>query len=69
MAFSVAKNRGITQEEWDGLNITFGCDSMARVVGTNVRYVQNHAKELGGTKVGGHWVFSKPRVASDFGLA
>ena len=56
--------QGITQEEWDDLPITFGCSTVAHIVGSNVRYVQNHPDEFGGVKVAGRWVFSKSKIAS-----
>lgn len=67
MAQQIAQ--GITQEEWDELPITFRCGTVARIIGSNVRYVQNHPEEFGGVKVAGHWLFSKSQVASLLGLA
>lgn len=60
---------GITSEEWDALPVTFGSATMSRLLGTNVRYVQNHAAELGGNRIAGRWLFSKPRAAQLVGLA
>lgn len=67
MAQQIAQ--GITQEEWDELPITFGCETVARIIGSNIRFVQNHPSEFDGIKVAGHWLFSKSQVASKLGLA
>lgn len=61
--------QGITQKEWDELPLTFGCTTVAHIIGSNVRYVQNHPKEFGGVKVAAHWLFSKSYIASMLGLA
>lgn len=58
----------LSMEEWAQLPITFGGDAVAKVLGVNLRYVQNHAEELGGVKLGGKWLFSKPRVAALVGI-
>lgn len=54
---------GITEAEWEALPVTFGASTMARILHTNVRWVQNHPEKLGGRKVAGRWLFSKARVA------
>ena len=41
---------------------------MAKIIGCNMRYVQNNAEKLGGIKLAGHWTFFKPRVAQMLGL-
>lgn len=59
----------LTQEYWDGLPFQFGVDEMTKVIGAkNIRYTQNHAKELSGVKLAGRWVFFKPNVAKLIGL-
>lgn len=41
---------------------------MSRVCCTTERWVSDHAKELGGFKVAGHWTFSKSAVAKMLGI-
>ena len=59
---------GITEAEWEAMPVTFGAETMARLIHSNTRYVQDHAAELGGHKLGGRWIFSKPRAAELLGL-
>lgn len=59
---------GLTEAEWEALPVTFDAPTMARVILSNLRYVQNHAKELGGRKVAGRWVFTKTRTAELLGM-
>lgn len=59
---------GISDAEWEALPVTFGAVTMARLLRSNPRYVQDHAHELGGRKLGGRWLFSKPRAAELLGL-
>lgn len=47
---------------------TFGVPEMAHILGAGQRYVSNHACELGAVKLGGKWLFSKPKVAGLIGL-
>lgn len=58
----------MSADEWAATPITFDAVVMSRVCGCCLRYVQDHAKELGGRKVGGRWLFSKPLVAELLGL-
>jgi len=58
----------VSEEEWAGLPLTFHTDVMARLLGCNERYVQNHATELGGRLIARRWVFSKPNAAKLLGL-
>lgn len=63
-----AKQHTMTVEEWEEVPVTFGTEQAASVFGCTLRYVQNHAEELGGVKVAGHWVFSKPKTAAMLGI-
>lgn len=58
----------MTEQEWRDLPMTFGTEQAARAFGCTKRYAQMHAKDLGGVKVCGHWVFSKPNVAAMLGI-
>lgn len=58
----------MTENEWASIPVTFGTEQAARVFGCTLRYTQSHAKDLGGVKVAGHWVFSKPKVAAMLGI-
>lgn len=62
------KTDGLSAAEWEALPVTFDARTVARVLLSNVRYVQNHAAEFGGCKVGGRWVFSKARISELLGL-
>lgn len=59
---------GLTEAEWEALPVTFGASTMARIIRTNVRWVQNHPEKLGGRKIASRWIFSKTRVAELLGL-
>lgn len=61
-------NKAFTSEEWEQLPFTFGVPEMAHILGAGQRYVSNHACELGAVKLGGKWLFSKPKVAGLIGL-
>ena len=58
----------MSADEWAAVPVVFDAAVMSRVCGYCLRFVQNHAEELGGRKVGGRWLFSKPVVAQLFGL-
>ena len=58
----------MSADEWSTLPVTFNASVMSRVCGCCLRYVQDHAEELGGRKVAGRWLFSKPLVADILGL-
>ncbi len=58
----------MTESEWSEVPVTFGTSTAAKVFGCTLRYVQFHAEELGGVKVAGHWVFSKPKTAAMLGI-
>lgn len=62
------KTNQMSAEEWLDTPVIFGVDVMSHVCGYGLRFVQNHAEELGGRKVGGRWLFSKPVVAQLLGL-
>ena len=64
----IDRTEGITEAEWEALPVTFGVTTMARLMRCNVRYVQDHAAELGGRKVVGRWLFSKTNVADLLGI-
>ena len=69
MAKTIVKSMsGFTMEDWESTPFQIGAPTMAKIVGSNLRWVQNHAKELGGVKLAGRWVFFKPRVAQMLGL-
>ena len=63
-----AEQHAMTEQEWKSLPVTFGTEQSARLFGLSLNYVQHHAQELGGVKVAGHWVFSKPKAAAMLGL-
>ena len=58
----------MTVEEWNELPVTFGTEAAAKVFGCTLRHAQKHAEDLGGVKVAGHWVFSKPKTAALLGI-
>lgn len=62
------EQHNMSEQEWNEVPVTFGTEQAARVFGCTLRYVQTHAKDLGGVKVAGHWVFSKPKTAAMLGL-
>lgn len=62
------KNQNVTETEWQSMPITFGTSVLARLLGSDARYVSNHAEELGGRKLAGKWVFSKTKTAELIGL-
>ena len=62
------RSNPMSADEWSALPVTFDAAIMSRVCGCCLRYVQDHATELGGRKVAGRWLFSKPVVAELLGL-
>lgn len=62
------EQHAMTESEWTDVPVTFGSEIAAKVFGCTVRYVQAHAADLGGVKVAGHWVFSKPKTADMLGI-
>lgn len=68
MAKIVKRTDTFTMEEWESTPFQFGPPTMAKIIGCNMRYVQNNAEKLGGIKLAGHWTFFKPRVAQMLGL-
>lgn len=68
MTALVNDSEGVSDSEWKSIPVTFGVQIMARLIHSNKRYVQNHAEELGGRKIGGRWLFSKIRTAELLGM-
>lgn len=64
----MCRQEPMTREEWAELPIGLRVPEVARAGRVNERWVQNHAEELGGTIVGGKWMFSKSKIAEKFGL-
>ena len=58
----------MTIEEWEKLPIGLTADEVARAGRMSLRHVQRIAPELGGTIVGGKWLFNKAKIAELFGL-
>lgn len=59
----------ITTSEWEKIPFTFDAGTMASILGCGKRFVQDHAKALGGKKFGGRWIFTKPKTAELLGIA
>lgn len=64
----INRTKGLTNDEWRELPVTFGITEMARLVRCNWRYMSDHAAEFGGRKVAGRWLFSKSEAAKLLGL-
>ena len=58
-----------TQDEWDAIPLLFGSKVMSEIIDCGMQYVQRHGDELGGRKVAGKWLFTKPATAELLGIA
>jgi len=68
MARRNQKRKFLTREEWDDFPIAFDVNDAARAYAASVRWVNDHAPELGAKKIAGRWVFSKSKVAAILGI-
>ena len=58
----------MSREEWEALGPTLDVQEMADAMRSSTRYIQRHAKELGGRKLAGRWQFGKRKVADLIGI-
>ena len=58
----------ITEEEWASFPMLMDVPDVARVLRCSKRWVSDHADELGGQKLAGHWRFGKASISKLLGV-